>query len=206
MARARPAKRILLVEGSDDEHFVQHFCKRCGIDESFSIVNKSGFPNLRSAIPVEVKAPGRRVVGILADADANVNGRWKEIVGELVGTGIKAQKPRRPTGTVIEGKPRVGIWLMPDNRTRGELEDFVRKLIPQGDPVWPLATRYIGAIPESDHKFQRHKTLKAEVHAWLAAQKRPGRMGPAVSSGALTTDGVPLASDFAKWLRDLFRR
>ena len=93
---------------------------------------------------------------------------------------------------------------MPDNRKHGELEDFVRKLIPAEDPLWPLATQYIASIPESDRKFQSHKALKAGVHAWLAAQKTPGRMGLAVSAGALNADDVPLAGDFAKWLRDLF--
>ncbi len=92
---------------------------------------------------------------------------------------------------------------MPDNRKSGELEDFVGKLIPEEDPLWPYARQYITSIPKNYRKFKPHKALKAEVHAWLAAQKPPGRMGLAVKAGALTTD-VPLAGDFAKWLRDLF--
>ncbi len=198
--------RILFVEGTDDKHFVRHFSRRCGIPENFSIESKGGFQRLRSGITGEIKTSGRRVVGILADADENVRDRWQEIVDELDKIGIETRKPPGPTGTVIDGRPRVGIWLMPDNRKGGELEDFVRKLIPAEDPLWPLATQYIASIPESDRKFQSHKALKAGVHAWLAAQKTPGRMGRAVSAGALNTDDVPLAGDFAKWLRDLFGR
>ena len=53
-----------------------------------------------------------------------------------------------PSGTIIEGRLRIGIWLMPDNRSTGELEDFVGSMIPSGDPVWPLSEAYIDGIPE----------------------------------------------------------
>lgn len=206
MAGDPPPKRVLLVEGLDDEHFVWHFCRRHEVTDNFCIINKGGFPWLRSAITTEMKVSGRRAVGILADADDNVSGRWREIVEELEKEGIRAEKRPGQTGTVIESRPRVGVWLMPDNRRRGELEDFVRELIPEEDPLWPLAEKYITDIPETDRKFQTHKALKAKVHAWLAAQKPPGRIGSAVTNEALTADGVPLASDFAKWLRDIFRK
>ncbi len=214
MAGDPSPKRILLVEGTDDEHFVQHFCTRCGIAENFSIESRGGFHRLRSGITGEIKMSGRRAVGILVDADENARDRWQKIVDELDKMPIKIPIETRnrpgPTGTVIEGRPRVGIWprvgvwLMPDNRKSGELEDFVKKLIPAEDSLWPLATQYIASIPESDRKFQSHKALKAGVHAWLAAQKKPGRIGLAVRAGALNADDVPLASDFATWLRDLF--
>lgn len=203
-------KRILLVEGTDDEHFVRHFSRRCGIAENFSIDSKGGFQRLRSGITGEIKMTDRLAVGILADADDDARSRWQEIVDELHKLDIRTPKPPGPTGTVIEGKPRVGkwprvgIWLMPDNRKRGELEDFVKKLMPARDSLWPLAKQYIASIPESDRKFQSQKALKAGVHAWLAAQKTPGRIGLAVSEGALNADDAPLAADFAAWLRDLF--
>ena len=49
---------------------------------------------------------------------------------------VLPDKPE-PSGTIIEGRLRIGIWLMPDNSSIGELEDFVGSMIPCGDPVWP---------------------------------------------------------------------
>ena len=59
-------------------------------------------------------------------------------------------------GTIIletEDLPRVGVWLMPDNESAGELEDFVARMIPGDDPVWPLSESYIEGIPLVDRKF-----------------------------------------------------
>lgn len=63
---------------------------------------------------------------------------------------------------------------MPDNREPGELEDFTQRLIPDHDPVWPLARDYVAGIPESNRKFRPGKVSRAEVHAWLATRESPG--------------------------------
>ena len=102
-------------------------------------------------------------------------------------------------------RPRVGIWLMPDNQSPGEIEDFVAAMIPDGDPVRPLAERYIDGIPEADRKFAEGKIPRAKIHAWLAAREDPRRMGAAIGAGDLDTE-VTLCQSFAAWLRRLFAR
>ncbi len=111
-------------------------------------------------------------------------------------------------GIVIEGNPefrvpRVGVWMMPDNGSPGELEDFVIGMVPEADTVFPLASAYINDIPEGERKFAADKTRKAELHAWLAARKEPGRMGAAIGAGDLSVDGE-LARQFLDWLRRVF--
>jgi len=98
-----------------------------------------------------------------------------------------------------DGRPNIGIWLMPDNSTAGALEDFVAKMIPDGDPVWPLAKDYIGKVPET---ALFTNPSKAEIRAWLATRERP-LMGASIRAGALDTDG-PLCQAFAAWLTRLF--
>ena len=56
-------------------------------------------------------------------------------------------------GAIMAGQPSIGVWLMPDNQSTGELEDFVAQMIPPGDPVWPRSEYYIEGIPEPDRKF-----------------------------------------------------
>ncbi len=102
-----------------------------------------------------------------------------------------------------EGTPRVGVWLMPDNGSAGELEDFARELIRAADNVWPLAEQYIAGIPEADRKFRPGKISKAKLYAWLASRRHPQRIGAAIGTGDLDAE-APLAKRFAQWLSDLF--
>ena len=54
-----------------------------------------------------------------------------------------------PDGTVVtqSGKPRIGVWLMPDNRVPGMLEDFVEFLVPEKDPLLSCAKEAVDLIP-----------------------------------------------------------
>ena len=108
-----------------------------------------------------------------------------------------------PCGTIVGGEPRVGVWLWPDNESIGEIEDFVARMIPCDDPVWPLSRCYINSIPVEQRPFSEGKTARAEVHAWLAARARPRLMGTAIRAGDLDVSGV-LATRFASWLEKLF--
>ena len=92
---------------------------------------------------------------------------------------------------------------MPDNGSAGELEDFIQELLPEGDPVWPRAQRYIDDIPAAHRKFTAGKILRAQIHAWLATRKEPRKMGTAVGAGDLNATH-PLATQFVDWLRRLF--
>ena len=119
---------ILLVEGPDDKHVVLHLCLCHKMGPTFSIKDTEGFPNLSHSISSEIKAPGRLAVGILVDANGNVNDRWQAITAQLQKANVNPPSSPDPTGTIIagqNGQPRVGIWLMPDNNASGELENFV---------------------------------------------------------------------------------
>ena len=109
-------------------------------------------------------------------------------------------------GTIVPeapGLPRVGVWRMPDNQSHGQLEDFIERLIPSNEPVWPRALDYIDCIPADDRKFKNNKVLRAKVHAWLAARQEPRQMGSAIKLGDLDAS-APLAKEFVDWLRQLF--
>ena len=93
---------------------------------------------------------------------------------------------------------------MPDNQSPGELEDFIVKMIPNDDPVWPRSTAYITEIPEEDRKFKEGKILRAKVHAWLAAREKPRPMGLAIKTKDLNIS-VESCQTFVNWLRELFK-
>ena len=198
--------RVLLVEGDKDKHVVVHLRQRHPSTPAFCVVDKGGIDSLLPSISLEVRVQGREVVGIMADADDNVMGRWNAIRHHLSKLDIPAPASPEPTGMVLDGAngtPRIGVWLMPDNESPGELEDFVVKMIPDGDPVWPLARGYIGGIPKSARKFSDKKQQRAEIYAWLAARKDPRLMGQAIGAGDLKVAGV-LSQKFIDWLAKLF--
>ena len=204
---------MLLVEGTHDYHVTRHILElykaSMGFNpEGIAYRDMQGFPelikNLDNAIDSHQK------VGIIVDANSDLNNRWKLIAGRLVDVGITVTGNPDPNGVVISSgnrTPRVGVWLMPNNGSSGELEDFVYEMIPNSgsgeDAVWPLAQSYIESIPPQHRKFGQEKTRKAEVHAWLAARKKPGLMGMAIAAGDLDTKG-DLCQRFVAWLRRLY--
>ena len=195
--------KVLLVEGQDDKHVVLHLLGQASSMSSFDVQDKGNIDELLKAIEPEVRAPGRAAVGIVADANDDLDARWAAISNRLQEAEIEVPKAPCPTGTIISGAPRVGVWLMPDNRKPGELEDFVQEMIPNGDPAWPLAQRYVRDIPEGARKFPPGKERKAKPHAWLATRETPGRMGSAIRRGDLNTDGA-LCKGILAWIEQLF--
>lgn len=168
----------------------------------FDVLVKNNNVELLRSISGEIKTEGREVVGILIDSDNDVAARWQAVRNRLPDGYSLADRPTL-SGAVIETLPRVGVWLMPDNSSAGELEDFVSQMVPDYDPVWPRAERYIDDIPATDRKFSSSKVSRAKVYAWLATRRDPRRMGEAIRTRDLAVDG-DLCQAFVEWLRKLF--
>ena len=198
-----PKSKVLLVEGEDDEQVVWHLWNRHYRSKPpFGIESRKGVENLLRVIEPEIRVPDRVAVGIVADANGDPNVRWDDVLHRLREAEVEAPQALSPDGAIVGGAPRVGVWLMPDNQGPGDLEDFVRGMIPDDDPVWLLAQKYVQGIPE-EAKDRLEKRSKAELYAWLATRAKPGRMGSAIGRGDLKTDG-PLCSAFLAWLKKLF--
>ena len=147
--------RVLLVEGSEDKYFVLRIRRRSKLPENFCVKSKGGKVPLLQSIGAEADVEGRTILGILLDADKDPNACWRKVMKELEELRQEEhidlpELPHQPDpkGTIIDGKPKIGIWLMPDDQSPGELEDFVAKMIPHNDPMWPLSVQYIDEIPE----------------------------------------------------------
>ncbi len=198
-------KHLLVVEGQDDKHVIRHIQDQCSQNLEFAIKESEGFPNILRYIGPETKVAGRKSVGFVMDSNDCPKQRWNDVRKKLTEAGFTPPNSPDPHGTIIDGDrvPAVGVWLMPDNSSRGEIEDFVIKMIGDHDPVWPLAQSYINSIPDDARKFSSAKSDKAKLYAWLATRKKPNRMGAAVSAGDLIAQ-TQLNSLFVDWLSKLF--
>ncbi len=202
---------LLVVEGKDDLHVIRHLAERSDPLLTFGILDYEGIDNVLGSIHGHIDTPGRPAVGFIVDSDDDPHQTWLRVRGEFSRAARPISLPDLPdpNGTVIArdpsiGSPRIGVWLMPDNTTEGELENFVEQMIPAGDSVWPLAQQYIDGIPPVDRRFAENKTLRAQIHAWLAAREDPRQMGLAIRTRDLDVAN-PLSQRFLDWLSRLFR-
>ena len=203
------APRLLLVEGQSDKHFVIHISKKSSVLPDFEIKVCGSVDSLTEIIIPALDVEQRVALGILVDANSSLEARWQDIADELCSVDIEVPNHPDPDGTVIEGTeriPRIGIWILPDNRTEGELETLFADMIRRNDPIWPLANTYIDKIPVCSRPFvsSKIKVNKAKVYAWLATRRKPGLIGIATGSGQLDSD-IPIAKSFLRWLGRTFR-
>lgn len=71
-----PGEAVLLVEGQDDGHVVRAIKDPTSQLCSFDITVKNGLDVLIKSLPLEIKAPDRRTIGIVVDANDDIKQRW----------------------------------------------------------------------------------------------------------------------------------
>lgn len=197
------SSRVLLVEGADDRWVVERLLERLDQPRSFDILQANGVDELIDRIGSEVLAQGREVFGVVVDSDNDIESRWQAIRREFKGVDIELPVDRRTRGVIMPSIPRVGVWLMPNNVSNGQLEDFVQSMIPYDDQVWPLADSFVDSIPLKLREFSPNKTVRAKLYAWLATRKNPGPMSRAIQARYLDIH-TELAQCFLSFLAELF--
>ncbi len=200
-------KFLLLVEGKDDFHVMMQLLEHHRVPQKFRVKDKQGIDNLLETLDVELLEGSLECLGIIVDADVATAFRWDAIRNILVQSGyVSVPATPSPTGTVIEqkGKPRVGIWIMPDNSAAGMLEDFVGSFISKDDVLWEYAGTCVDAAMILDCRFPVGQRSKALIHTWLSWQKEPGTpLGLAIRNHELNAY-APEAVRLVEWLRRLF--
>ncbi|MBI5082412.1 MAG: hypothetical protein HZB17_14090 [Chloroflexi bacterium] len=199
----------LLVEGKDDVKVIGALCAKHTLPNVINIETPKdeGIEALLRQLPIKLREENWRTLGIVVDADQDISARWQAVKDRLAANGY-ADIPSSPplTGWISSTLPkRVGVWLMPDNRNLGMLEDFARHLIPNNDPLLPKAEKVLSEI-ESE-KFNRYSLVhrpKALIHTWLAWQEKPGMpMGQAITAQVLLHN-AEISNSFIAWLKRLF--
>ena len=150
MSRGTPHPRTLLVEGATDKCVISYLMEANGVTwpkppnhpvdiESWGSVDEFLKPE---AINNAVKVPGREALGVVVDANGDAAARWDQLRTRC-GTEFAELPERIPAEglqVVHSLGTRFGVWIMPDNRFTGMLEDLLVRLIPEDSgPLYELA-------------------------------------------------------------------
>ncbi|MDJ0902173.1 MAG: hypothetical protein QNJ55_25560 [Xenococcus sp. MO_188.B8] len=212
--KKKPRKSLpqeLLVEGKNDFHVISALCQKYDVPETFHIIkpeDAEGIEAVLEVIPDKLNQTNLMTLGIVVDADENVAARWQAVTNKLQRFGYQNIPQILPEDGWIdtqEEKPKIGVWLMPNNKLPGMLEDFVGYLIPLEDKLKDKAEAILKQIEiENINAYSLTHSQKAFIHTWLAWQKTPGMpMGQAITAKALSNNSE-IANIFITWLKRLF--
>jgi hypothetical protein len=148
-----------------------------------------------------------QVLGVLMDGDDNPPGRYQRLRALCREFFPSMPKTIPADGLIIsneEGK-RLGIWLMPDNVTPGNLEAFLRPLVPaEQTKLWGFAEDTILAARERGATWRDAHKGKAQLCTWLGWQDPPGRSpGMALIQRNLNPEAES-ARSFVAWFKKLY--
>lgn len=209
-------RNILLVEGKDEQFVIPFFMDNFVVwgekkaDWIVEIKEFDGIENLLKSgvIEAELKAPGLHAVGIIIDANDSFDARWdrvKERCGKVVG-GLPEGLPSGGLIVVNDYGLRVGVWIMPDNKTRGMLETFLSYLLePERQMLWKYAKNVCDGAKRFDGTYTNSHRDKAYVFTYLAFIEPPGlSLQSSVLQHAFDAR-LPLADHFVRWFIELYQ-
>jgi uncharacterized protein DUF3226 len=204
----------LHVEGKNDLHAIANLLVRHGIDYDTKRSLLPQFNEIGSCekilagMELAVKTSTGRAIGFVLDADSPIESRWDAVRGRLQQVEVVAPASPPPEGFIAESakyKAAVGVWLMPDNRQEGTLEEFLKTLVDSDDAVFQHAIESTREATKIGAGFREISRPKAEVHTWLAWQEEPGLpYGSAIRAQYFSHDS-PAATAFVQWFRRLYR-
>ena len=205
-------RSVLLVEGKDDQHVIWSLLEHFQVPECFAVKDCDGIDNLLHDMSLRLTTPTMYdYIGVVMDADTNIKRRYDAFRSVLGATGVYdfSQISLSETGTLIkpsdENYPVFGLWLMPNNRSNGMLEDFVMTLADESDVLMKESDNVLNSLEDrSLNRYAQVHRSKAKIHTYLAWQEEPGKpMGQAITAKVLHAEAKS-ATVFVEWIRELF--
>ena len=203
------------MEGNTDKRVVPYLMEANGVEwpeadppvfiEPYHGVNEILKPEV---IEAEMKASGLEALGVVVDANGDAAARWNQ-VSTWCGSEfaeLPDQIPAEGLEIVHFSGPRFGVWIMPDNRFTGMLEDFLVRLIPDDSRrLYELAQRCVAEASGNGAPFRAVHRTKAEIHTWLAWQDEPAPQLHEAVEHQVLRPMRPESRPFVGWFRSLFR-
>jgi len=214
------ADRKLLVEGDADRSFFEEVCKTLGLHDIVTVAppkdiggthnSKEGVFNLLPNLLNQLGDAQITRLAVVVDADSEDNGggyqraidRVTKIV-ESYGFTLRTN----PDGGVLfrhdDGLADFGLWVMPNNRDEGMLEDWIKSCVhPDENQLFAHAETVVNTLLIT--KFKSIHVSKAEVATWLAWQKQPGHGLYRAIEDQLIDMNSALFEELSFWLTHIY--
>lgn len=205
----------LIVEGYQDSRVIPELIEANGITWE----EASGTPIVyikshgsdqfidETIISTELKASGLTALGLIIDADSDLNARWASIKNACSKSITNLPKEIPESGLIRETAAGVkfGVWIMPDNKAQGMLETFLTYLIPdKSESIWQYAQESAQEAKNKGAAFKDAHYDKAYIYTWLAWQDPPGRQLHNAVIERILDPTHPKAQTFVRWFRQLY--
>ena len=177
--------KLLLVEGEDEWHLLIRLLEPIlGVVE-IDVRSFAGRDNLSRALRSlrEGAASGFdyvRALGVCRDADEDPDAAFHSVCTALRTNDFTA--PEQP-GAFADGKPRVGVLILPDRERKGSLDTILRTAAAGEETMGHCVSAYIECLKGSGLSIHPN-TDKVWVHAYLASRPNPSlKLGEAAKAG-----------------------
>ena len=170
--------RKLIVEGGTDKRVMPFLLEANGIAwnaDGQPVVHIESYGGIEEmlkagAIEGELAASGLEALGAVVDANGDAHRQWTRVRNRC-----REHLPRLPADIPEEGLqvateagPRFGVWIMPDNRSAGMLEDFSPssfRTTRSACSLWPsnASRKQPSEAPRSNKRMQ---PKRAFTHGW----------------------------------------
>jgi hypothetical protein len=204
----------LYVEGIEDERIILELLQNARFQpENYSIKRGGSRADVIKAIAAEVSLPENKTLGLIIDADESFEDAKKSILNRLkqygyVLTNYTGKAFILTTNQTDLYVPKVGFWIMPDNQSKGCIEDFLLQSIPDNDVLMSITRKYFEEVIEkvpASQRFQAKETSKRLVMTyliWRTSLKDETKF--AYQKPKMLHIEAPLVQDFMEWMRALF--
>ncbi len=213
--RPRNCPNVLLVEGAEDLKAIPYIMEANGINwpekppkAPVWIEQYEGYSNLLKpeVLETELRTTGLKALGMILDADEEFHDRWQETRKSCLSSIADLPEILPKSGLIHEtGDIRFGIWIMPDNISRGMLETFLSFMIPNtSEPIWEYAQAATKEAKNRGALFSPSHTDKANIYTWLAWQRPPGQPFPYALKDKILEPTQKDVQTFVTWFKTLY--
>lgn len=164
---------LLLVEGKDEVNFFDALLKHLGISD-VQVIDVGGKDKFKETINSASKIPGFssiQKIGFVRDAEEKIaQAAFSNICNSVNKIGISTPKSigKCESGTYNGNSIRIGIFIMPNNKDCGMLENLCLKSI-KGEECYNKMQSYIEYLEDMHTENQSFNINKAMVQTYLAS-------------------------------------
>jgi hypothetical protein len=179
--------KVLLVEGASDKDLLDSLLKKINFPHEITVTypqedgtggrGKDATLARADLYLKQLAASQISHLGMVLDADNNQGFKTtlQKVLQILTPFGYKPEADVVDSGLLFsnsDGLPPFGLWIMPNNKDDGMLEDFLKNAATQEQlPLLQHAQKTVSDL--NKHNFKIQNISKTEVATWMAWQKKP---------------------------------